>query len=67
MWIPPAGTKQEKIAYNSEIMIPLAYILIRFSLMIVLMKFLITQIRLKRNEKMTRFVRDEKATPRPSP
>ncbi len=39
-------------------MIPLAYILIRVALMIVLVKYLYTQIRLKSEEKMVNFIRN---------
>jgi len=42
-------------------MIPLAYILIRVALMIVLIKFLYTQIRLKSEEKMVNFIRNTEA------
>ena len=41
--------------------IPLAYILIRAALMIVLIKYLYTQMRLKANEKMVQFIRSEKS------
>jgi len=47
-------------------MIPLAYILLRFTLMIVLLKFLFTQIKLKHNEKMVRYIRDTKAADSPT-
>ncbi len=43
--------------------IPLAYILIRFALMIVQIKYLYTQIKLKSGEKMVRFIRSESAKP----
>lgn len=44
-------------------MIPLGYILLRVALMIVLIKFLFTQIRLKSQGKMVRFIRSVNARP----
>ena len=48
-------SKGSSIVYAA---IPLAYILIRVALMIVLIKYLYTQIRLKSEEKIVRFIKN---------
>ena len=61
--IPPSPVNAEEsflVSKGASIVfaiIPIAYILIRFALMLVLLKFLFTQIKLKANSKMTQFVR----------
>lgn len=53
-------SKGSSIVYAA---IPLAYILIRVALMIVLIKYLYTQIRLKSEEKIVRFIKSENTRP----
>jgi len=52
-------SKGSSIVYAA---IPLAYLLLRFALMIVLIKYLYTQVRLKSDEQMVRFIRSQKSS-----